>query len=85
MRKMELMLQALLADRFKLQVHAEKKELPVYALVVERPETSESSRSRLPSFAGDRRSVLNKTGVEGRFDIKRPPFLRGAATPGTLI
>jgi len=28
------MLQALLADRFKLQMHREKKDLPVYALVV---------------------------------------------------
>src|SRR5689334_21644665 len=28
------MLQALLADRFKLRVHREMKEIPVYALVV---------------------------------------------------
>ena len=28
-----LMLQALLADRFKLAVHRETKELPIYALV----------------------------------------------------
>jgi uncharacterized protein (TIGR03435 family) len=28
------MLQALLEERFKLQVHREKKEMPVYALVV---------------------------------------------------
>ena len=32
--KLMLMLQALLADRFKLKIHWETKELPVYALVV---------------------------------------------------
>src|SRR5229473_2606080 len=32
--KMKLMLQALLADRFRLAIHHETKELPVYALVV---------------------------------------------------
>jgi uncharacterized protein (TIGR03435 family) len=31
------MLQALLADRFQLKVHREKKELPVYALVLGKP------------------------------------------------
>jgi uncharacterized protein (TIGR03435 family) len=35
-RKMQLMLQALLADRFKLKMHTEKRELPVYALVVDK-------------------------------------------------
>jgi uncharacterized protein (TIGR03435 family) len=35
-RKMELMLQTLLADRFKLKMHSEKKELPIYALVVDK-------------------------------------------------
>ena len=32
--RMQLMLQALLADRFKLKVHHETKELPVYVLTV---------------------------------------------------
>src|SRR5580704_3028348 len=31
-----LMLQALLADRFQLALHREKRELPIYALVVAR-------------------------------------------------
>lgn len=34
--KLELMIQTLLADRFKLKMHTEKRELPVYALVVEK-------------------------------------------------
>jgi len=33
-RQRQFMLQALLADRFKLQAHRETKEMPVYALVV---------------------------------------------------
>jgi uncharacterized protein (TIGR03435 family) len=35
-RRMQLMLQALLIDRFKLRLHTEKKALSVYALVVDR-------------------------------------------------
>jgi uncharacterized protein (TIGR03435 family) len=31
------------------------------------------------------RSIMNKTGVEGSFDIKLPPFSRGAQTPGTTV
>ena len=35
-RQMQLLLQALLADRFHLQYHIETKEMPIYALVVAR-------------------------------------------------
>jgi uncharacterized protein (TIGR03435 family) len=35
-RQMQSMLQTLLADRFKLSMHTEKRELPVYALVVDK-------------------------------------------------
>ena len=43
------MLQTLLEDRFKLKVHRETKEMPVYALIAaqERTETSGSQRGRL--------------------------------------
>src|SRR5262245_23691679 len=116
-RKMELMLQSLLADRFKLKVHTEKKELPIYALVLDKnglklqkaPDrdcdvtpspcrfsqigpasgihgqsvTLESLADNLYGFTD--RSVVNKTGIEDRFDINLPPFSRGAQTPGTLV
>jgi bla regulator protein blaR1 len=36
--QMLLMMQALLADRFKLKVHRETREVPVYALVMARPD-----------------------------------------------
>src|SRR5215831_1830953 len=35
-RKVRLMLQQLLADRFKLKLHTEKKELSIYALLVDK-------------------------------------------------
>lgn len=35
-QKLELMLQALLVDRFKLRMQTEKKELPVYALLADK-------------------------------------------------
>jgi uncharacterized protein (TIGR03435 family) len=114
--KLELMLQTLLADRFKLQMHIEKKELPVYALLVDKnglklPKAAERDCDVMPSpcrwervgingtighsvtlqslaeeltFFQDR-GILNKTGIEGRFDIELPPFTRGAQTPGTLV
>ena len=37
--QMKLMLQSLLADRFKLVAHRETRQLPVYALVVKKPGT----------------------------------------------
>jgi uncharacterized protein (TIGR03435 family) len=35
--QMRLMMQALLADRFKLAIHTETRQLPVYALVLDKP------------------------------------------------
>ncbi len=115
-RKMESMLQSLLADRFKLKMHTEKKELAIYALLVDKnglklqkaldrdcdvipspcrfsrigPASGVTSQSvTLQSLAENLttftdRSIVNKTGIDGRFDINLPPFSRGAATPGTL-
>lgn len=48
---MRQMLQSLLADRFNLKVHREKKELPVYALVVGRLKMKLSKDQR--PWAGD--------------------------------
>jgi bla regulator protein blaR1 len=36
--QIQLMVRALLADRFKLAVHNDKRELPIYALVLARPD-----------------------------------------------
>jgi uncharacterized protein (TIGR03435 family) len=49
------MLQALLEERFKIQVHRERKEVPGYALVVGRkgPKFKESAPDAEPAFHGD--------------------------------
>ena len=49
-----LMWQSLLADRFKLTLHREKKELPVYALAVGKngPKLKESENQDVPVVAG---------------------------------
>jgi uncharacterized protein (TIGR03435 family) len=116
-RKVETMLQALLADRFKLRMHTEKRELPVYALLVDKnglklekaPDrdcaatpspcrwlrvgpasgaigesvTLQGLAQNLTAFLD--KNIVNKTGIEDRFDIRLPPFSRGAPTPGTTI
>ncbi len=87
-----LMLQTLLTDRFKLVLHSETRELPVYALVVGKsgPKIQEVKGNigsmtggrgrlscRLPIAAFARslsptlgRTVLDRTGLTGAFDIK---------------
>ena len=116
-QKLESMLQALLVDRFKLRMHTEKKELPVYALLADKggiklPKapvrdcdatpspcrwlsigargidgdsvTLRSLADQLSGFVGQQ-TFLNQTGIEDRFDIHLPGFLRDAQTPGALV
>ena len=88
-----LMLQTLLAERFKLAVHTEKRELPFYALIVgkngpkiRRAKTGESPpkisferghmirQTTMPVLATLlalilRGTVLDRTGLQGLFDI----------------
>ena len=94
------MLQALLAERFKLRVHHEPQELPVYALVVGRngpkfkasaPDASTTAQvhvmgrndqlvipkgtmadlaAMIESSGFLERTVLDKTGLSGTYDIK---------------
>ncbi len=54
--KVPEMLQALLAERFKLVIHRDKKELPVYALIVGKngPETGRSPRRSPPGGSASR-------------------------------
>jgi uncharacterized protein (TIGR03435 family) len=92
------MVQQLLADRFKLAVHWESKELPVYALVVAKggpklAATKDTSGGTSTSGSNGKlnakgvtmkklaqtltqilgrelgRDVIDKTGVEGRYDL----------------
>lgn len=89
----ERMLQALLADRFKLVTHTETRELPMYALVVAKGgphmgavqsngTTVNSGNGHIEVQASNSvpilaeqlakvvgRVVVDKTGIEGRFDL----------------
>jgi uncharacterized protein (TIGR03435 family) len=60
------MMQSLLADRFKLSVHRERKELPVYALVVGKsgPKLKESAPDADPQ---------THTGISGRNNVETMP------------
>jgi len=114
--KVRAMMRALLAVWLKVRMHTEKKDLPIYALVVAKgglklqtapardcalrpspcrwvavgPASGAVGQSvtlagladQLSPFQG--RSIVNKTDVEGLFDIRLPPFSRGATIPGTL-
>src|SRR5262249_43399947 len=108
--------QSLLADRFKLRLHNEKKELSIYALLPDKsglklPKAPDRDCSATPSpcrwssggpasgvsgnsvtieslagllgvFGG--RPIVDKTGIQGNFDIRLSPWSRGAQTPGAL-
>jgi uncharacterized protein (TIGR03435 family) len=119
--QLKLMLQTLLADRFKLKLHRENREMPVYALVAgknglkftkapEGRECGEQRRSdhryelgatdlsgQCHGFVPDKgaltgrsvdmsdfaemlaiwagRKVIDKTGIEGLFDIRMPQMV----------
>src|SRR5579862_6124396 len=57
------MLQALLADRFGLKQHREKRDIPVYALVVGRPPLKLKENSDTDDGQADPKGVLNASGT----------------------
>jgi hypothetical protein len=74
--RMRLMLQSLLADRFKLAVHHESRRLPIYALVLSKagrtgPQlTAHSDNTKcidLSVYVD--RAVVDRTGLTGVFDV----------------
>jgi uncharacterized protein (TIGR03435 family) len=93
-RNLSPMLQALLADRFKLALHREKRETSIYALVLAKngpkiqksapngqysmrmgPAGMSATKMSIHDFADTvsgytRRSVIDRTGLEGNFDFK---------------
>jgi uncharacterized protein (TIGR03435 family) len=104
-RQLRLMLQSLLRDRFKLAIHTEMREMPLYALVLAnngpRLKTSPPDRACLEEPCGRvgggsaeglrgrdaeisslaealglflDRDVVDRTGLQGRFDIDLPAW-----------
>jgi uncharacterized protein (TIGR03435 family) len=85
--QVSLMEQSLLADRFKLQVHFEKTEMPVYALVV-----AKGGTKLTPAPAGETSSLTSLSNQMGMAmtaksvaidQLALSPFLTGAA--GRLV
>ena len=81
--RVALMEQSLLADRFRLKVHFETREMPVYALVVAKsgaklkPAKNEES-SRISTLGNQQGSEMTAIGVTlGQFVVS--PLLTGAA------
>jgi uncharacterized protein (TIGR03435 family) len=68
----QLMLQSLLAERFKLAIHKETKELPTYALVVAKggPKLKESPKED-PDAAKDAPPPAPQVGKDGRPQLPR--------------
>jgi uncharacterized protein (TIGR03435 family) len=58
-RQMQMMFQQFLADRFRLRVHSETRELPVYALVV----SKNGSRLQLPKKPEQGSGTSSGTGL----------------------
>jgi hypothetical protein len=65
--KTRLMLRRLLAERFKLSIRRETKEMPVYELEVARNGLKLDLALMLSSYSD--RPVLDKTAVQGVFDL----------------
>jgi uncharacterized protein (TIGR03435 family) len=72
--QVKVMIQALLADRFKLQFHRETKELPTYALVVAKggPKFHESEVVEGPDKPKGTRMSMNG---RGQFNLERAPVV----------
>jgi len=109
-RQLQLMMQRLLEDRFKLKMHREIRELPVYELVVAKDGAKLRKADDQACTGGDtschnfgggpasglngksveistvaqvltaflERGVIDRTGLEGTFDIHLPPWSRGS-------
>jgi uncharacterized protein (TIGR03435 family) len=82
--QVKVMIQALLADRFKLQFHRETKELPTYALVVAKggPKFHESEKVKGPDKPKGAR--MNMRG-RGQFSLEGAPVAALANQLGQVL
>jgi len=87
--KVPEMLQALLADRFKLTIHRDKKELPVYALIVGKngsklTEASSEPDVPLPRFPRRHEHRHGKGPHEDRAGRQGGSVMQGGGYAGTI-
>jgi uncharacterized protein (TIGR03435 family) len=64
--KLQMMLQTLLADRFKLVLHRETHERPIYSLAVAKPGNMKRSEDQTPPVPPERRSGGPRLGTPPR-------------------
>jgi len=85
-RQMLQMAQALLAERFQLAVHRERRELPIYALVFSRTDRRPAPQMhRVDTDCATARTRLAGAGTNtGANPTNRPPCAIGGAT-GSLV
>jgi uncharacterized protein (TIGR03435 family) len=68
----QLMLRSLLSDRFKLSLHTETRELPIYALVLARPDGKLGSQMQL-----SKTDCAALSGARGRGGLPSEPPMAG--------
>jgi uncharacterized protein (TIGR03435 family) len=87
--KVPEMLQALLADRFKLTIHRDNKDLPVYALIVGKngsklTPASTEPEAPLPDSAGSMTIGTENGEMKVTQDGKGGAIIRGGGQDGTI-
>jgi len=82
--QVKVMMQALLADRFKLQFHRETKELPTYALVVAKGGPKFHESEVVPE-GSDKPTGARMTMERGRFSVQSAPVAALANQLGQVL
>jgi uncharacterized protein (TIGR03435 family) len=82
--QVKVMIQALLADRFKLQFHRETKELPTYALVVAKGGPKFHQSEEVPE-GSDQPKGTRVSMERGQFNLQRAPIAALANQLGQVL
>jgi uncharacterized protein (TIGR03435 family) len=80
----QLMLRALLAERFSLRVHTDTKELPIYALVAAQRDGTPGPQLRQSAQACESRDVDSRMQNRQAPSIAEPPRCGMRILPGTI-
>jgi len=83
--QVKVMIQALLADRFKLQFHRETKELPTYALVVAKGGPRFHESEVVPEGSDKPKGTRVSMNGRGQFTLERAPVAALANQLGQVM